>query len=145
MRLSTIYHHPWCPRFFFKKYDGGQDSGVTGYFLIEFKPLFSIGLLHFKDGSRENYHSHAFNALSWFLRGKITEQKLRRKDHHFAPSLLPKYTPRENIHRVISHGDTWCLTLRGPWTPTWIEYRPDTDEFVKLTHGRKVVQQWRES
>ena len=32
--LSKIYHHPWCPRFFFKKYDGGKDSSLTTCHLI---------------------------------------------------------------------------------------------------------------
>ena len=49
-------------KLFTKSYDGGENSGVTGYFLIEWKNVFSIVLLNFKDKYRENYHSHAFNA-----------------------------------------------------------------------------------
>ena len=41
--------------------DGGPESTVWGYFLIEIKSLFTIVLLHFKNGSREAYHNHAFN------------------------------------------------------------------------------------
>ena len=40
----------WIPKLFFKRADGGADSGVTAYMLIEWKALFSIGLLHFKRG-----------------------------------------------------------------------------------------------
>lgn len=138
--LKSIYYHPWFPRFFFKKYDGGQDSGVTGYFLIEWKVLFSVGLLHFKDGSRESFHNHAFNALSWFIWGCVTEEHSDGTAREFAPSLLPKFTPRSCFHRVVSHGDTWCLTLRGPWASTWQEYRSKTNELVTLTHGRKEVE-----
>jgi hypothetical protein len=46
--LKKIYNSKWFPRLFYVKPDGGKDSGVTAYFLIEWKVLFSIGLLRFK-------------------------------------------------------------------------------------------------
>lgn len=49
----------------FKRKDGGQQSTVTGYWLIEWKNVFSIVLLKFEKGTREAYHTHAFNAFSW--------------------------------------------------------------------------------
>lgn len=130
--------HKWLPRLFYKKFDGGVSSGVTGYFLIEWKILFSIGILHFKKGSRENYHSHAFNAITWFVKGRVTEEKYQGRIRNYAASLLPKFTPRSNVHRVVSHLDTWALTLRGPWSDTWYEVTPYGD-VVTLTHGRQVV------
>lgn len=135
----NLFLHKWIPRFFYKKFDGGPESGVIGYFLIEWKALFSIGLLHFKKGSRENYHSHAFNALSWFLKGSVTEEKLEGEHKDFGPSLIPKFTPRSNCHRVISHSDTWALTFRGPWKDVWYEVNPSGD-VIKMTHGRIVVE-----
>lgn len=132
--------HKWLPRIFYKKFDGGKDSGVTGYFLIEWKVLFSIGLLHFKDGSRESYHSHAFNAISWFIKGSVTEEHLNGTTKEFKASFTPKITKRDCLHRVVAHGSVWCFTLRGPWLDTWIEYRPGKKEFVELTHGRREVE-----
>ena len=44
--------------------DGGPDSTVWMYG-IEVKWLFSILLLRFEDGSRDAYHSHAFDCVSW--------------------------------------------------------------------------------
>ena len=129
----------WIPHFFYKKFDGGKDSGVTGYFLIEWKPLFSIGLLHFKRGSREAFHEHAFNAISWFIKGKVTEQKLDGTKKDFSASLRPKYTPRSCFHKVIAHVDTYALTFRGPWVDTWREFRPRANSFVTLTHGREII------
>ena len=35
-------------KLFTKSYDGGENSGVTGYFLIEWKNVFSIVLLNLK-------------------------------------------------------------------------------------------------
>lgn len=136
----SIYHHPNFPRIFYKKYDGGKESGVTGYFLIEFKPLFSIGLLRFKEGSRENSHSHAFNACTWWLKGHVTEilhPSGEAKD--FKPSFIPKITKKNCFHRVFAHQTTWALTFRGPWDKTWKEYKPNSNEEITLTHGRKQI------
>jgi len=127
----------WIPKLFYFKPDGGKDSGVMAYFLIEWKPLFSIGILHFNTGTREAYHNHAFNALTWWIKGHVTEIKLDNQQKDFTPSLKPKYTSRDNFHKVMAHEDTWALTFRGPWKDTWKEYRKD--KYVTLTHGRKEI------
>jgi hypothetical protein len=135
--LLKIYNSKWFPRLFSVKTDGGKNSGVTAYFLIEWKVLFSIGILHFKEGTREAYHNHAFNALTWWFKGKVTEIKLEGEEKDFKPSLKPKYTSRANFHKVKAHKDTFALTLRGPWNNTWKEYKED--KYVTLTHGRKIL------
>lgn len=136
--MNKIYHHKWFPRFFYTKPDGGLESGVTGYFLVEWKPFFSIGLLHFKKGSREAFHSHAFNAVTFWLKGSVTEVKWPTlSGRAFSAGLKPKYTPRENFHKVVAHDDTYALTLRGPWLDYWYEFKQG--KRFTLTHGRKVV------
>lgn len=135
--LQKIYNNKWFPRIFYTKPDGGKESGVIAYFLIEWKVLFSIGVLHFKKGSREAYHNHAFNALTWWLKGNVTEEKLNLRQKDYKPSFIPKYTSRDNFHKVIAHKDTWCLTFRGNWNDTWQEFKKDT--FITLTHGRKQL------
>ena len=135
--MKKIYNSKWFPRLFCTKPDGGKDSGVTAYFLIEWKVLFSIGILHFKKGTREAYHNHAFNALTWWLTGMVTEIKLNGDQKDYKPSLQPKYTSRDNFHKVMAHEDTWALTFRSPWADTWKEYRKD--KYVTLTHGRKEI------
>jgi len=60
--------------------DGGPDSTVTGYWLIESKKWFSIVLLKFEGKSREAFHTHAFNAISWLLKGKLIEH-IRSSQH----------------------------------------------------------------
>lgn len=119
--------------------DGGKDSHVDGFFLIEVKSLFSVVLLKFGSGSREAYHSHAFPALSWVLKGYMNEHSLDGTIRRFEPSLKPKWTPRKKFHRVLSDGNTWVLTFRGPWVNKWREFIPATNKFITLTHGRKVV------
>lgn len=129
--------------------DGGEESHVWAYVLIEIKWLFSIMLLRFEDGSRDAFHSHAFNCVSWVLRGRLTEHHLpefhrgvylsRVTPHE--PSWRPVLTYRSTFHRVVSTGRTWVLTFRGPWAKTWEEFIPNglRGRFVTLTHGRKEV------
>ena len=126
-------------RFFSLSKDGGPKSRVWGYFLFEIKPLFSIALLHFKDGSREAYHSHAFNAVSWVLWGQLFED-LKGRDERgvFRPSLRPIVTRRGDMHRVVSRKNSWVLTFRGPWAKTWQEI-DESGKSITLTHGREVV------
>lgn len=118
--------------------DGGKESKVWGLFLVEIKKLFSVVLLHFSDGSREAYHSHAFNSISWVIKGQLLEDRWGAIDFvRYTPSFKPVITTRDNLHKVMSTGDTYVLSFRGPWWPNWLEYLPQTDEIVGLTHGRK--------
>lgn len=128
--------------------DGGAESHVWGYWLCEFKRLFSIVLLCFEDGSREAYHEHAFHSISWLLKGFLTEytlghwrgneyQKQGLIEHR--PSIRPIITRRDTFHRVVSNGRTWVLSIRGPWATTWREYLPGEDRWVTLTNGRREV------
>ena len=125
--------------------DGGPDSPVTGLFLIEIKSLFSIVLLKF-GGTRENFHSHAFNALTFWLRGSVIEV-LRPASGN--PTLLDlrywkagdiKYTSRDTMHKVLPAGAAWALSFRGPWAKTWKEFDPVNDNIITLSSpGRQIV------
>ncbi len=119
--------------------DGGPLSKVWGMFLIEIKSAFSVVLLRFSDGSREAYHTHAFNAVSWVLRGKLIENNLGGDRKVYTPSWFPIHTPRNCFHMVVSEGTTWVLSFRGPWVAEWKEYLPDENIIITLTHGRQVV------
>lgn len=120
--------------------DGGKESKVWGFWFIEIKSLFSIVLLVFEPGSREAYHSHAFNAVTWFLRGKVYEDFLDGKGRPWTPSFRPKFTPRNCFHKVTGAAKkTYALSFRGPWQKTWHEYLPNTRRHVTLTNGRQVV------
>lgn len=125
-------------KLFHKAKDGGQESNVTGYWLIEWKDVFSIVLLKFSKGSREAYHTHAFNAISWVLKGKIEEQTLLPEyKNTYTVSLIPIFTPKQRLHKVLGVADsTWVLSFRGPWADAWYEYFKDGTLHL-LTHGRK--------
>lgn len=126
-------------KFFKHMKDGGLESKVDGYWLVEIKSLLSIVLLHFSNGSRDAYHSHAFNAVSWVLKGMLAEGQLEGGMRFYGPSFKPVWTPRTMFHKVVSRGDTWALSFRGPWSKTWKEFLPTEDRFITLTHGRKEV------
>ena len=131
--------------------DGGAESTVWGFWLIEWKRAFSIALLCFEDGSREAYHDHAFNSISWVLRGNLMEEvrdgytELDRKGplycfyYNYTPSWRPIFTYRTRMHKVTSIGRTWVLTFRGPWLDKWHEHLPATNEDITLTHGRQRI------
>jgi hypothetical protein len=125
-------------KFFYKGKDGGPESPVTGYFLVEMKSLFSIVLLHF-GGTREAYHSHAFNAVTIWLTGTVTE-KVKFEDMEVARSWSAgdiKYTPRHRMHKIVPVISAWAISFRGPWIDHWQEFKQG--KLITLTHGRKVV------
>ncbi len=126
-------------KLFSKGPDGGKNSTVQGFWLIEIKSLFSIVLLKFNPGSRENFHSHAFNAFTFWISGEVDEYLIDGSVLRWKPSLKPKYTPRSNFHKIWALQTSYALSFRGPWQNTWLEYRPTRQSYVRLTHGRKVV------
>ena len=98
-------------------------------------------LLRFNKGGREAYHSHAFNALTWFISGSLEEQVLCSENDGYTTmyshSILPKITRRNHVHRVIANRTSWCFTIRGPWVDKWTEVT--NGKLVTLTHGRKEL------
>lgn len=126
--------------------DGGEESTVWGYWLVEIKSLFSVALLCFEDGSREAYHNHAFNCISWVLKGKLKEDIIQiDNDDEFhtykvyKPAIFPIRTYKNTFHKVSSSGRTWVFTIRGPWNKEWNEYLPEEQRIITLKSGRKIV------
>ena len=130
-------------KFFKKDKDGGPESKVWAYWVVECKRLCSIAFLHFEDGGREVFHSHAFNAISWVIKGELNETVCHDPaiytKNRYLPSLKPIFTPRHRTHMVKSTGDTLVFTLRGPWVKYWHEQDPMSGSRKVLGHGRKEV------
>lgn len=121
----------------FKSKDGGPLSRVTGYWLFESKRFGSIVLLCFDKGSREAFHTHAFNAISWIIKGRLKEVLIDESTYYLNPSLKPVYTPRDRFHRVFGETDkTYVISFRGPWKKVWKEYLPAVNKEISLTNGR---------
>ena len=122
-------------KLFFKAKDGGKESTVTGYWLIESKSLFSIVLLKFEGESRDAFHTHAFDAFSWVLKGSMTEYFLEGDVRKLILSWKPFVTHKEDFHKVSSSGTSWALTFRGPWDKQWKEHT-SKDGTYNLKSGR---------
>lgn len=122
------------------KKDGGPHSRVWCWG-FESKRLFSVLILRFAFGSREAYHSHAFNSVSWVLRGVLRERERvdfgdTSRDHR--ASFKPILTYRSTLHQVLGRApNTWVLSFRGPWCTEWIEHNEHGVQV--LTNGRRVV------
>ena len=117
--------------------DGGPQSKVWGFWFVGIKRWFSLVLLRFDDGSREAFHSHAFDCVSWVIRGQLEEVHLDDlPELHRTGAII--VTRRNTFHKVYSFGRTWVFTLRGPWKETWNEV-DETGRFRVLTHGRKEL------
>jgi len=129
-------------KFFHYGKDGGPESTVWGFWIVEIKSLFSIALLRFENGSREAYHNHAFNAISWLLSGSLEENILgwRAVDKVVhTPSLRPIWTPWRRFHKVNSVGRSWVLSFRGPWNKVWREYDPVNGMLTEMKSGRHIT------
>ena len=130
-------------KIFAKGKDGGPASTVTGYWLIEWKRLFSVVLLKFEGRSREAFHTHAFNSVSWLFKGQLWEELYTGRSDYFRinkykPSPLPIITNRNTNHKVDSVGTSWALSFRGPWALTWQDMECNKEPRT-LTWGRKEV------
>ncbi len=130
--------------------DGGPESNVRMWG-FESKHFGSVLLLSFAAGSREAFHAHAFNAVSWLLSGCLIEEVrtrttsdgrvfLRYFENEYLPSLRPIKTPRDTMHKVHGFADrSLVLTFRGPWKTTWLDWPDSQRKPNLLTWGRKVV------
>lgn len=132
-------------KLFYVGKDGGPESTVWGFWPIEIKKLFSVALLCFENGSREAFHTHAFNSISWVLTGRLIEHvkdgstdQLIEYFLDYSPSWKPVFTKRNRLHKVSSEGRSWVLTFRGPWGKHWWEYWPKQGKFVLFSNGRRI-------
>lgn len=106
---------------------------------IESKRFGSVLLLLFREGSREAFHSHAFNSVSWVLSGGLLEHLLSGETNEYRPSFRSVRTSRHTFHKVKGlQARSWVLTFRGPWVDQWREYTED-NRHITLTHGRKEI------
>jgi len=126
-------------KLFSKCKDGGKESPVDAYFLIECKGLFSVALLKFNKGGREAYHTHAFDAYTWFLKGDLVEEDVSGEHYTYKRSIFPKLTLKSKNHRVKALSDSWCFTVRGKWDKQWTEYNETDNTSAIFSWGRRVV------
>jgi len=134
-----------CTRWLWGHKDGGPESEVRCWGL-EIKGLLSIMVLRFNNHSREVYHNHAFNCISWVLSGALHEDTIQDAPggtihtyRTYRAGFTPVLTYKDTMHQVRgSRRPNWVLTFRGPWADTWQE-ESLSGETTSLTHGREII------
>lgn len=113
---------------FFKKkrIDLGEQS-VTELTILEYKKWFSIKLFNFhkSEGVQDRFHTHAFNAYSFLLKGDYTEEVL--EDNKIVKCLRSRskalFIPKDSYHRITRSKGCVTLLVTGPWGETFKELR----------------------
>lgn len=130
-------------KMFTKKQVALGKGSVTQYTVFECKWLFSIIFYRWNTVDQIRFHTHAFAAYAFLLRGWYRESVMvdsvveaRTVDQTFKPRFLPK-----NYCHSIGYAkpNTVTMVIAGPWQKTWKEYFPDTKKWVTYGWGRKVI------
>lgn len=134
----------YLPAFLRKKRVELGDGYIIAYTLFEHKYLFSIIVYHWKTIKQNRFHSHAFPAVAFLLRGEYEEEVYSRGNiikKTVNQWLKPRWLPRNYTHRILAaKPKTWTVVFTGPWIKHWYEYFDDTKTWVKYAWGRKVVE-----
>jgi hypothetical protein len=109
-----------------KRIDLGEQS-ITELTLLEYKKWFSIKLFNFhkSGGVQDRFHTHAFNAYSFLLKGDYTEEVL--EDNKIIKCLRSRskalFIPKDSYHRITRSKGCVTLLVTGPWGETFKELR----------------------
>lgn len=128
----------------FRKSEVALGSGsVTQYIIFENKYLFSLIFYRWDTIDQVRFHTHAFPAIAFLLKGWYWEKVLFNgieMTNFVNVPLVPRYLPRNYTH-AIGNAKPGSLTMviAGPWQKYWWEFFPDTKKWVQYTWGRKVV------
>lgn len=117
---------------------------VSEHTLLEWKPLFSIKLFNFHrtDGSQDRFHTHAFNAISFLLKGNYIEEVIEdgrvvRLNRNRSRVL---FIPADQYHRITRSAGCRTLLITGPWGAEFKELRSvDGYQFQEVTLGEGRV------
>lgn len=129
----------WCDP------DGGKESNSRIYGL-EIKSLFSILVIRVKGPTRPVFHSHAFSAISWVLKGVLRERQriwpgynsIRHRAN--CRAIWTTWSTCHDVQPIPPESTTWVLHFRGPWRKQWIEIPHGGTTITTLSHGRQVVE-----
>lgn len=113
-----------------KRIDLGEQS-VTELTILEYKKLFSIKLFNFhrSEGLQDRFHTHAFNAYSFLLKGDYTEEVLENNKivKYLRSRSKTLFIPKDSYHRITRSKGCVTLLITGPWGETFKELRNTFD------------------
>lgn len=114
-------------------------GNIQRFTIFEIKYVCGIIVNIFNTTNQDRFHSHAFNAFSWMLRGHYFEEVI--EDGAVVTKKIEKsrFIPRNYIHKITqSTPNAMSITFEGPWESTWNEYF-DTGRVKAYSWGRKVL------
>lgn len=98
---------------------------------------------------QEIYHTHSFSAISILLHGNYMEAFFDPNKHEFWEEPRNRsriiYIPRDRYHQITKTEGCRTIMITGPWGDCYKEYKPDTDEIIVSTHGRKEIARYKSS
>lgn len=112
---------------------------IRRFTIIEIKYLFGIIVNIFNTTDQDRFHSHAFHALSWMVRGHYFEDVLENSAVISKKIECSRFIPKNYIHKItLSTPNAVSVTFEGPWGSTWNEYF-DNGRVKTYGWGRKVL------
>ena len=120
------------------------DLTVDETTLLEWKPLFSLKTFYFHKGeAQEIFHTHAFTSYSFLISGNYMEsffdpetKKVWEEPRNRSRLIL---IPKDRFHQITKSEGCRTVMMTGPWGDTYKEYKPDLNQIITSTHGRKEV------
>lgn len=115
-------------------------GNIKRFTIIEVKHLFGIIVNIFNTENQDRFHSHAFHAFSWMIRGHYYEEVILPDSKVIVKKIeKSRFIPRNYIHKITSSSkNAMSVTFEGPWESTWNEYF-DNYRVKTYTWGRKVL------
>jgi hypothetical protein len=129
--------------FFKKKRVELGDGFIIQYTIFENKSFGGIWIYNWKTILQNRFHTHAFKAYAFLLRGGYIEEVIedgKILTRSVSRWMRPRYLPKNYCHRILrAEPNTWTIVFFGKWVPNWWEYFKNTNTWVKYSWGRIVV------
>lgn len=115
-------------------------GNIRRFTIIEVKYLGGIVVNIFNTEDQDRFHSHAFSALSWMVKGHYYEDVVVEGKRVITKKIeKSRFIPRNYIHKITkSSPNAMSITFEGPWESTWNEYF-DNGRIKTYSWGRTVT------
>ena len=117
-------------------------GSIDRFTLFEFKPLGGIILNRFNTKTQDRFHTHAFPAVSFMLRGYYRECVLQPNGLEYYVTIKPgiRYIPTYYNHQILdSSTNALSITVMGPWGWSWSETHAEKKTTRVYTWGRRRI------
>lgn len=100
---------------------------VSELTILEYKKWFSLKLFYFHktEGAQDRFHTHAFNAYSFLIKGDYIEEVIEdnkiKKIKRSRKKLL--FIPKDTYHRITKSEGCYTVLLTGRWGSRFKELR----------------------